>query len=494
MRAAELLSDLIELPLEMDREIDFLTDHSAHAKSNSIFVCVRGAKVDGHLYASSAYANGCRIFLAEHETELPKDATVILINNTRLACATLACKLYNHPSRRLRVIGITGTKGKTTVAQMIAHILNQNGVPTGYIGTNGIVYGETHLETVNTTPDPISLQGTLEQMCQASMQAAVIEVSSQALMQDRIAGICFDSVLFTNLFPDHIGIHEHPSFEHYQECKHRLFKEFEAQAAIYNADDPASNLMVRDSRANLRISCTSKGNRSFFCAENISFERNNGTLRTSFFCKGTDGARVRCDLPLIGSVNVDNALLAIACVNTRFGISVEDAARTLKTLFVSGRSEIIPLPNGADAVIDYAHNGDSLRQLLTSLRHYRPARLLCLFGSVGERTLQRRHELGRAAAELSDYCILTSDNPGLENPEQILTEIEEAFVSSETPYVKIVDRKEAILYALSKTRPGDILILAGKGHEDYQLIGKEKIPFSEREILYEFLNQMSAIQ
>lgn len=483
MRAKELLSDLINLADEWDREIDTVTDHSERATPNAIFVCIRGANADGHRYAASAYEKGCRIFLAEHGLNLPTDAAVILTESPRSACALVACKLYGNPSRQMQVIGITGTKGKTTVAQMITHILNQNGIPTGYIGTNGIAYGTQRLETVNTTPDPITLQRTLSQMLQASMQAVVLEVSSQALMQDRVLGIQFNTVLFTNLFPDHIGIHEHPTFEHYKACKRRLFQDFETRAMICNADDPASAFMCDGARAQKLILCSSKSENTDFYAENLSFQKTDGSLHTTFERVDQAGKRIFCDLPLIGGVNVDNALLALACAESCFGIPAEAAAKTLQGLQVSGRSEVIPLPNGACAIIDYAHNGDSLRQLLKALRAYEPNRLLCLFGSVGERTQQRRAELGKAAAEFCDFCILTSDNPGNEDPEQIMAEIETSFSSDAPPYVKIADREDAILYALSQTRKGDILVLAGKGHETYQLIGKDKLPFCEREIL-----------
>lgn len=481
MRAADLLELLSpSLPLPAI-EIDTLTENSAKAAHNAVFVCIKGARANGHHFAADAYARGCRLFVAEDALSLPDDACIFYVENTRKALATLACRLYRDPSHEMHLIGITGTKGKTTTAHLIRHILNRAGLPCGYIGTNGVMYNGVEHPLQNTTPDAVTLQGTLRKMLDAGVRTAVIEVSSQALMQSRADGTRFETVIFTNLYHDHVGTNEHPAFAHYRDCKHRLFTDFGARLAVCNADDPATAEMLSGTSADRVIAC-SAADVGDFCAKSVTPLRSAMMLGTSFTVTHNT-ERIACTLPLSGRMNVDNALFALATAKEAFGIPLRVAAEALQDASIAGRSEVIPLPNGACAVIDYAHNGESLSQLLSSLREYAPARLSVLFGSVGERSQLRRAELGSAAASLSDRAILTSDNPAREDPNVIIEEIAQAFEGTSTPYVAIPDRAEAIGYAVRTAIAGEILVLAGKGHEAYQLIGNEKIPFSEKEIL-----------
>ncbi len=462
-------------------EIDSVTEHSSDADQNSIFVCIRGLHSNGHSYAPDAYRRGCRVFVAEEPLSLPADAIVISHSDTRAALARLSCHVFGDPSHYMRVIGITGTKGKTTVAGLLRHILQNSGISCGYIGTNGICYGDNCISTRNTTPDATTLQKALAEMLRFGCQAVVLEVSSQALLQKRIDGTVFDTCLFTNLSPDHIGEGEHSDFSEYAACKHRLFTDFHPKTVIYNADDPHANLMISGSDSSRFISFSVKG-KADYCANRFTPSCRSDQIGMQFDVNGHN----RCAtayLPMIGKHNTSNALSAIATAVEVFGISFQKAVLLLESARISGRSEVISLPSGALVVIDYAHNGSSLCQLLSGLSELNPKRLITLFGSVGERTRLRRRELGDVAARFSSLCILTSDNPGQENPEQIIADIAKAFERSDTPYVSIPDRREAILFALKETLPGDILVLAGKGHEQYQLIGKERLPFSEREIV-----------
>ncbi len=470
-------------------EIREITERSTAANEASIFVCIPGTMVDGHTFAPDAYARGCRVFLSQRPLELPADATVIQVSDSRACLGPLAAKLYGPLSPEICLIGITGTKGKTTTAHMISHILNQNAIPTGYIGTNGVSFGAIHRPTSNTTPDPVTLWKTLLEMQAHGIRAVVLEVSSQALMQHRVAGLTFDTVLFTNLFPDHIGPREHDSFDHYKACKKKLFTDFNAGTAIVNADDPYAAEMLESSSAQRILRCGTNAPQADLTADHWHPLRLEAFLGISFDLRTPCMPPLTCRLPLAGRGNVSNALLALACANFRFSIPYASAVSTLSNVSVAGRSQVLPLPNGACAVIDYAHNGESLRQLLITLRDYAPHRILCLFGSIGDRAKLRRRELGLVAAELADLCILTSDNPGQEDPEQILEEIAAAFIDFDTPYLKITDRKEAIEKALKLLLPGDILLLAGKGHETYQLIGKQKLPFSEKEIIEAYVKQ-----
>ncbi len=485
MTARELLSTITDAPLAHGAdEIIILTEDARLAGIGSVFVCIKGAVHDGADFAPDAYRNGCRIFVAERALDLPGDAEVLRVPDAREALSRLACRFYGHPDREMHLVGITGTKGKTTTALMLFHILNSAGIACGYIGTNGVRYCEVAQELPNTTPAPATLQKHLRQMADRGVRAAVIEVSSQALLCKRAEGMRFETALFTNLSPDHIGQFEHRDFDDYKACKKRLFTDFGVQNAIYNADDAATAQMLNGTTATRRIATSVQAPHGEYRAADMRLFRNAETLGVTFsLC--VDGKTVPVKLPLIGKMNVENALLAIATAVECFGVALADAVAALATVRIEGRGETVPLPNGALAVIDYAHNGESMRRLLSALREYRPARLITLFGSVGGRSQMRRAELGEAAAAHSDLCVLTSDNPAGEAPEAIIADIARAFAGTAVPYLTVPDRREAIFRAVELTHSGDILVLAGKGHEDHQLVGKEKRPFCEREILAE---------
>lgn len=482
MKLCELLSPL-GLPAP-EMEIKKIAQSTAEAAPDSLFVCIKGMSADGHELSRLSYEKGCRVFLAEHPLDLPSDAITFLVPDTRASLALLAAHWYGYPSKRLKVIGITGTKGKTTTAELLTKILNENGIPAGYIGTNGIHFADQSFPTSNTTPDPMTLQKVFFEMVSAGMSAAVLEVSSQSLVQHRVDGTTFSALLFTNLFPDHIGLGEHPDFASYKAAKRRLFAEFDAEAVIYNADDPAAKELVFPALAKRIVSCSVEDQNANAYASEISLTKQKGQPSVSMKLRvGEETVGAQLSLP--GEYNARNALLAAATAKAVFGVSLANSAKVLAYATVAGRAEWIALPNGAQIVIDYAHNGESLRQLLLTLREYHPRRLVCLFGSVGGRTKLRRKDLGAVAAHLSDEAYLTSDNPGEEDPMAILADIAAAFAGSKTPFHVIPDRKEAILAAVKTLSEGEILVLAGKGQEDYQLIGKEKIPFSERAILKE---------
>lgn len=481
MKLCDLLSPIPDLASDIpNMEIQTITENSRLCDANTLFVCIEGHRSDGHRYASDAYKRGCRTFLAQKELELPSDAITFKTPDTRHALALLACRFYGDPSHRLSVIGVTGTKGKTTVACMIRKILEDNGISCGYIGTNGVDFCGRHEEIGNTTPDAITLQRTFDKMVNVGCKAVVLEVSSQALLQHRVDGTRFLCGVYTNLYSDHIGDGEHCDFENYKACKHRLFTDFEMKSVICNTDDPYAPDMVNGCCAEI-FTCAANHAANFRCTQ-IEHKRSSQALGMTFNILYQNQS-VSFSIPMIGIGNVLNATQAATVAHACFEISLENAAQALQTVQVSGRSDVIPLRSGSLAVIDYAHNGESLRHILTELRKFCPSRIICLFGSVGERTTLRRYELGCAAGELSDLCILTSDNPATEDPQKIINEIVEVVIPYGTPYLSIVDREEAIRYAVKILKHGDILLLAGKGHEEYQLIGTEKIPFSDKSCL-----------
>ena len=462
------------------REENFthISNDSRKVHKSSIFVCVKGAISDGHRYAQAAYEKGCRVFVATHSLDLPSDAMIMITDDTRHALALLSVQLYRDPSREIHVVGITGTKGKTTSALMAAHILNRCGIAAGYIGSNGIAYGGQHFDTLNTTPESCDIQRYLRDMVTAGMRVCVMEVSSQALKLARVHGVRFDTCAFTNLSPDHISTYEHPDFEDYKACKALLFRT-PHRHLIYNADDPLSEDVVGASRAKaVRVGLHRPADLS---ADGIVLMREQGKLGLQFTLHSPDGEQ-EVELPFPGFFSVYNALTAIA-ICRRFGLSDRQITQALCDVVISGRFEVIDLPHGATVIIDYAHNGVSLRSALETLRQYDPFRLICVFGSVGGRTQMRRAELGRVAAELADLCILTADNPDNEPPMDIIRDIAEQFGKGSCPYLAIPDREQAIAHAVSHSLPGDIILLAGKGHERYQLVAGRQIPFCERDIV-----------
>ena len=451
--------------------------------SGSMFVCLSGTQTDGHDYAWGAYNRMCRIFVTEHATDLPDDAFVIITTNTRIALAVLSAAFFGHPADELTIIGITGTKGKTTSSLLIYDILNKNGIPTGYIGSNGVFYLDTHCHTINTTPESYDLHMHMRKMLDAGIRTLVMEVSSQALKMARVHGIRYHICAFTNLAPDHIGEFEHPDFDDYKSCKRSLFTDYGAQYIVYNADDEHAPEMIAGGRCQ---KCgTSIQDAGDFSASDITYFRSPGNIGVSFQCThGSESFPVSLSFP--GEFSVYNALTAIAVCN-RLGLSFETIAATIRDTRIKGRFETYELPNGATVVIDYAHNGVSLKAALQALRAYEPTRLVCLFGAIGGRTRMRRAELGLVASRDADFCVLTSDNPDREPPAAIISEVASYFTADSCPYVAIADRRRAIEYALSHSKAGDIILLAGKGHETYQIIQGVRENFSESEIVKEYV-------
>ncbi len=478
MKLSEILKN-IPHSATGDAECRRIEYDSRKAGAGDLFVCLVGAKSDGHNYAMRAYDNGCRAFLCQRELNLPHDAVLAVTANTRSALAIAAANFYSNPAEKLHIIGITGTKGKTTTALLTSAILNAAGMNCAYIGSNGVIINGKHTETVNTTPESLELHHYFDSMVASGVEYAVLEVSSQALGHHRVDGIPFEVTAFTNLSRDHIGEGEHPDFEDYRQCKKRLFDNYGARFMVYNADDGAADYM-KSGFSGETVSYA-KDREADFRAVNIRKYRSDTALGVGFDCI-TGAWQTEVSLMSPGEFSVYNGLCAMAICSC-YGVSRDFAASVLRRTPVQGRFEIVEGIPSRTFVIDYAHNGLSLTSALKTLREYEPHRIICLFGSVGGRTKERRRELAEAADALADYAIVTSDNPDFEPPEEITAEI--ASYIKRIPYECITDRHIAIAEAVKMSGDGDIVLLAGKGHETYQLVCGQKEPFCEREILKE---------
>ena len=468
-----------------DEKILSLSSDSRKVLAGSMFVCISGALTDGHDYIKAAYDSGCRVFVTAHKAELPDDAFIIITSDTRVALAKLSAAFFGYPAKEMTIVGITGTKGKTTTSLLIYNILQESGIPVGYIGSNGISFLDYRFDTVNTTPESYDLHANMRKMLDAGVRTLVMEVSSQALKMSRVHGIEFNTCVFTNLSPDHIGEFEHPDFDDYKRCKHSLFTDYNAKHVVFNADDEYALEMISGCNCDKISIATEKD--ADYKASNIAFFRSPANIGVAFDCAAGDEV-FPVSLSFPGEFSVYNAMTAIA-VCEKLGLDRESIVNAIKKVRIKGRFEAHELPNGATVVIDYAHNGVSLKAALRSLRNYCPTRLICLFGSVGGRTQMRRAELGLVASRDADFCIITSDNPDNESPTVIIGEIASYFTSGTCPYVAIPDRRQAIEYALENSEKGDIILLAGKGHETYQIICGIREHFSEAEIIEEYCKQ-----
>lgn len=479
MKLSELLCDIEYTAVSMkDEEISSVEISSRKCKSGSIFVCLRGAKTDGHRYVEDAYSRGCRVFLCDRRVSLPEDGCVIMCSDSRAALAHISSRFFDEPAKKMRIIGITGTKGKTTTSLMVSSILNGSGIPCGYIGSNGVLINGNHIDTVNTTPESLELHRFFKMMTDSGVYTAVIEVSSQALSHHRVEGIDFEVTAFMNLSEDHIGEGEHPDFEDYKNSKARLFSEHNTEFTVYNADDAYSEEMISGASCE-KIGFSLHGSGEMNASSPRPY-RDEYTLGIDFDLD-FQGKSCNVRLRTPGEFSIYNAMAAMS-IASHFGITPVQSGKILSQTSVTGRCEIVEGLPGRTFVIDYAHNGMSLTNTLNMLRSYEPSRLICVFGSVGGRTKGRRAELAHASSHLSDLSIITSDNPDFEAPEDIIKDIVDNY-DGPAPYTVIVDREEAVREAVHLSEPGDIVLFAGKGHETYQLICGKHVDFSERDII-----------
>lgn len=464
----------------LDKDISAVVYDSRKAEPGCIFVCMPGAVTDGHKYIPDVLAKGASAVVVERDVEVPEDITVIKVENARLALAELSAAWFGHPAEKLTTIGVTGTKGKTTTTYMIRGIMEKAGLPTGLIGTIEVIIGETHIHAVNTTPESWLVQKYFADMVEAGMKYVVMEVSSQAMKLDRVSGFTYDYGIFTNLEPDHIGPGEHADMDEYIACKGLLFQR--CRVGLANAEADYLEQVMKGHTCQLETYGMSE--QADLRAIDIQKVHEPGFLGVSYQLTGLESYPVRVDIP--GDFTVYNSLAAIALCR-HLGVSQEAILDALNTIQVKGRLEIYPTPGDYTLMIDYAHNAMSLDALLTNIRAYGPKRIICLFGCGGNRAKSRRYEMGEVSSKLADLTVVTSDNPRFEEPMDIINDILTGVHKADGEYVTIPDRKEAIAYCMSIGGAGDIIILAGKGHEDYQEIKGVKYHMDERDLIEEIV-------
>lgn len=468
----------------LEKQIGAVVYDSRKVTEGCLFICIKGANFDGHKAAYQAVKDGAAAVLACRDVEVPEEAdvTVIRVKDTRYAMAFVAAAWFDHPAKKLVTIGITGTKGKTTTTYLVKSILENAGRKAGLVGTIETIIGDEHIHAVNTTPESWLLQEYFDRMVKAGCDTVVMEVSSQALMLHRTQGFVFDFGIFTNLEPDHIGPNEHESFEDYMRCKGLLFKQ--CRVGIVNGDDARWEAVTKGHTCSLETYGMSEN--VDLRAKELTFTNRQGHLGVAFKTEGLLSMEAEIAMP--GRFSVYNALTAMA-ICRHFGVSEADIQRALLAAKVKGRIEMVKVSDEFTLMIDYAHNAMALESLLTTLKEYEHGRLVCVFGCGGNRSRERRFEMGEVSGQLADLTVITSDNPRFEEPDAIIADIVTGMKKTDGRYVEIPDRKEAIAYAIDHGQPGDIIVLAGKGHEDYQEIKGVKYPMDERDLIADILKE-----
>jgi UDP-N-acetylmuramoyl-L-alanyl-D-glutamate--2,6-diaminopimelate ligase len=482
MQLKDLVKGLEILDVKGDLDIDItnVAYDSRKAKAGSLFVCIDGTKVDGHSFIPDALENGTRAFLVEKDVEVPEGVAVIKIRSARFALAYVSDAFYDHPSGKFNLVGVTGTKGKTTMSYMIKSILEAAGQKIGLIGTVEKLIGNEVLYAARTTPESHDLQSMFAEMVEKNVNSVVMEVSSQGLALHRVSQCDFDIGIFNNLSRDHIGPDEHASMEEYFNAKRKLFTM--CKKGLVNIDSEYGCRVLEG--ATCETYTYGMSEKADIRAINIG--KYPGYIE---FKAVTPWGSADLRVNIQGEFNVYNALGAIgACCLS--GIDFDAIREGLERVSVPGRMEVVSTGRDFTVIVDYAHTPDSLEKILGAVKEYAPGRVVCMFGCGGDRDRGKRPIMGEIAGRQADFTVITSDNPRTEDPGAIVTDIEEGIKTTAGKYITIVDRREAIRYSLLNAQPQDIIILAGKGHETYQQFKDTTIHFDEREVVGEILKEL----
>lgn len=464
---------------KIDIEINNIEYDSRKIKNGDLFVCIKGFNTDGHKYANIAYNNGAAVIVCEETSLIPSDVACIKVDNSRKALAIMAANYYNHPEKKLKLIGVTGTNGKTTSTFMIRSVLNDAGFQTGIIGTIANYIGDIKLDTSRTTPESLELFSLFSEMVKDNIDYCIMEVSSHSLALYRVYGIIFDIGIFTNLTRDHLDFHK--TFENYYKAKGKLFEN--SKTSIINIDDEYGKKYYNDINKDKITYGIDKN--SEIHASDIEIKASGTSFTINIFNESE-----KINLKMTGKYNVYNALCAAAACS-KCGLSMKDIKCGLENITkVQGRCENVPLKDNIkfNIIIDYAHTPDGLENILKTAREFTKEKLICVFGCGGDRDKTKRPIMGKIAASLSDYAIVTSDNPRSEEPMDIIKEI--AAGIDKNNYLVVENRKSAIKRAIMNAKTGDVIVLAGKGHETYQILKDETIHFDEREVISDIIKEL----
>lgn len=478
MKLSQILKNVKVKNKYTDREVTDVTSDSRQVKEGFLFVCIKGASFDGHSVAQQMLDIGAVAVVCEYDLGVENQ---IIVDDTRKAYSPICASFFGNPADSLKLIGLTGTNGKTTTTFLIKQILENVGKKVGLIGTVQNMVGDEVYPAHYTTPDPHELQSLFRKMVDAGCEYCIMEVSSQALAQGRVEGIHFHIGAFTNLTQDHLDYHK--TWENYFESKKLLFKA--CDCAVTNLDDEYG-LKIVDGCGCRVVTYGVDNMKADFVARNVGFSANG----VRYDLVGEKMGRVSCPIP--GRFSVYNSLCATSVALT-LGVDFTDVLEAIsKSNGVKGRIEVVPTPNqDYTVIIDYAHSPDGLENIISSLKEIANGRVVTVFGCGGDRDRTKRPKMGKIAAELSDFCVVTSDNPRSENPSAIIEDILEGMKDTTTPYEVVENRKEAIAWAMKNAQPNDIILLAGKGHETYQILPTGTIHFDEREAVAEVLEELN---
>jgi UDP-N-acetylmuramoyl-L-alanyl-D-glutamate--2,6-diaminopimelate ligase len=463
---------------EVDAEVSKLEYDSRKIEAGDAFICVKGYETDGHGYAGSAAKKGAAVVICQDSVEMKPGITYVRVEDTRKALAAAASNFYGNPKNSLKLIGVTGTNGKTTSTFMIKSILEEAGFKTAVIGTIANYIGDRKLETSRTTPESLELHKLFRDMADEGVEYCIMEVSSHSLFLDRVYGLEFSQGIFTNLTQDHLDFHE--TFENYYRAKLILFQN--SRNSVINIDSEYGIRLLGDIKG--RVTTYSAERAADVAASSLRLHS-----RGAAFTLAIKGESMEININIPGKYNVENALgSAAACLSE--GIPLTTVKQGLeKMLCVPGRCEIVNqgCKLGFDIIVDYAHTPDGLENILKTAREFTTGRLITVFGCGGDRDRTKRPIMGRIGTDLSDIAIITSDNPRTEDPEAIIKDVVSGIRKDN--YIIEGNRREAIKKSIELARPGDVIVIAGKGHEDYQILKTGKIRFDEREIVKEILEE-----
>lgn len=488
MKLSEILKGIEDISIRgnSDIEVREIKYDSRQVQEGDMFVAIAGFKTDGHEYIQSAIENGAKVIAIENGRcdldSISEAITVVIAQSTRKLLPLAACNFYGNPSREFKLVGVTGTKGKSSTTYMIKAILEKAGKKVGLIGTIANIIGDKEIEAERTTPESVDLQRLFRQMADAKVDVVVMEVSSHALALDRVLGCTFDMAVFTNLSQDHMDFHE--SFEDYLEAKAKLFKI--AKEGFVNCDDMYARRLM--DMVTCPITTYGIDNNPFVSARDLIITNSYTDFKMPF-----NRVMERIRIGMTGRFTVYNALAAI-CVCVKLGCSVENVIEGLESVRVPGRGELVSNLRDITIMVDYAHSPASLESILKTVKVYTKGKVICVFGCGGDRDKTKRPLMGEISGRNAAYTVITSDNPRTEDPIQIAKEIEEGIKKTKGKYKVIINRKKAIEHALRQAKTNDLVLIAGKGHETYQIIGEEKLHFDDKEVVTEILKKLPEIK